>query len=100
MPENIKTNNIKDLVVCLSVTGTYLTNTKNSFKYTGSEMNAVVYKITSLENTAMNENISGGCLLGSLYNIPIPKVINGVEKSITDCLSAVIVKSHIPNSAL
>lgn len=55
--------------------------------------------LTSLENTAMKENNSGGCLLGSLYKIPIPSVMNGVEKSIPRWRSAVIVKSQIAKSA-
>lgn len=48
----------------------------------------------------MKENRSGGCLVGFLYNIVIPKFMKGLVKSTAFCLAAVIVRSVIAKSAL
>lgn len=54
---------------------------------------------TSADKGSINENKSGGSFIGFEYKIPIPKVINGLVKSIAVFLSYVIVKSQIARSA-
>lgn len=53
-----------------------------------------------MENGEMKEKRSGGSFVGFLYNIVIPKFINGLVKSTAFCRAAVIVKSVIAKSAL
>lgn len=48
----------------------------------------------------MKENRSGGCFVGFLYNIVIPRFIKGLVKSTAFCRAAVIVKSVIAKSTV
>lgn len=55
---------------------------------------------TSSENGDMKENKFGGCLVGFLYKIVIPKFMKGLVKSTAFCRDDVIVKSVMAKSAL
>lgn len=52
------------------------------------------YSHTSRDSGSTNENIFGGSGSRSFISMPMPRVINGMEKSTTAFLSDVIVRSH------
>lgn len=57
------------------------------------------YELASKEKGEMKENKSGGCLVGFLYKMVIPRFIKGLVKSTAFWRADVIVKSVIAKSA-
>lgn len=72
----------------------------NNFYLQRTPLKIVFNSLTSKENGDINEKRSGGCFVGFLYKIVIPKFMNGLVKSTAFCRPDVIVKSVIAKSTL